>query len=161
MVAEDDAQFREMLRINELLGRALEKKEAGDWQGVIADCDEIIKIDKEIPDAWGFRGAAKHALNRSEEALADLDEAIKIDEKKLDAWVGRGVVNNQLGKYDEAEEDMNKALELSPNDPDIPKILAIIKGKKERQAKIKGSLSRLIISACIILGLMWIVISAF
>ena len=117
-------------KIDELLASALEKVQAEDWQGAIADYDEVIKLDESISVAWNGRGVGKNTLNLFEEAIKDFDEAIKLDPNNLTSWTARGAAKYKLGKVDEAVADLTRALELKPNDPNILKILEAVKAER-------------------------------
>ncbi|RAU81339.1 tetratricopeptide repeat protein [Pontibacter arcticus] len=64
------------------VSRALIKKKAKDYTGVVEDCSQAISLNDNSSYAYQFRGEAKAELYDFKEAIADLEKAIEIEESK-------------------------------------------------------------------------------
>ena len=87
---------------------------------VIKSCNELIKLDSNIKEAYFNRGLAYAHLKKREEAIINYTEAINLDIKIntnptfKEPYNSRGNAYNDLGKYDEAINDFDKAINLDP-----------------------------------------------
>ena len=87
---------------------------------VIRSCNELIKLDSNIKEAYFNRGLAYAHLKKREEAIINYTEAINLDIKIntnptfKEPYNSRGNAYNDLGKYDEAIVDLDKAINLDP-----------------------------------------------
>ena len=58
------------------LAEAKTNMENEDYSAVISLCDKALKINKNLPDAYSFRGNAKYELEEYDEAIDDFSKAI-------------------------------------------------------------------------------------
>ena len=110
----------------ELMKSAGANRNAGDFEGAVADIDEAItdldeaiRLDPENANAWYNRGAAKSLLERYEEAITDFGETLRIDPKNANAWYNRGLQKINLNRYEEAITDLDEAIRLDPDDKGV------------------------------------------
>ena len=54
------------------INRALAYNHEGDMAKSIADCNEALEIDPNLPDGYYHRALAYEALDKTDEAIADL-----------------------------------------------------------------------------------------
>ena len=95
------------------------KKNRGDYDGAIADCDRAIALDPDDPGGCNIRGMSKWRKGDHDDAIADFDRAIEFDPKHGMAYHIRGMIKGDQGNYDEAITDSDRAIELDITDADI------------------------------------------
>src|SRR6266436_3596667 len=122
-VAQGDPHAAETAKANALIKSGNQKMRDGDFDGAIADFNEVIKIDKIFPEnvqsaTYLNRGLAFQKKGDLDEALADYNKAIKLNSKFPFAYRGRGLLLLAQGKDTEAESDFAKYLQLYPNGKD-------------------------------------------
>jgi tetratricopeptide (TPR) repeat protein len=94
-----------------------------DWQGVLADLNEVLRLDPRHASAYYNRAEAYQRLGRPQEALADLDSAVGLDPGQTWNWCERGRLRARMGDAATAAADLEKCLELLPqNAPQRPQI---------------------------------------
>ena len=86
----------------------------GDIEGALADCEEAIRLDPDMADAYRGRAGVHIARVDPESALADLDEAIRLDPTDAASYRVRGNLHRAMGDETKAEADLAKAGELGP-----------------------------------------------
>lgn len=94
--------------------RGLEKHNAGDLDGAIADYSEALKRDPNDADSWNNRANAKNAKGDRESALPDYARAIELDPANHTYYLNRAGVRRFLDDLDGAMSDFNRVLELFP-----------------------------------------------
>lgn len=87
----------------------------GDYEEVIKDFDEVIKLDSKNKEAYFYRGLSHGVLKDYEKEIKDYDEVIKLDSTYKKAYNNRGVAKSELGKHKEAIKDFNKAIKIDNN----------------------------------------------
>ena len=65
----------------EYFNQGVERHEAGNYQGVIADCTKAIEVNPNYALAYSNRGNAKDDLKDYQGAIADYNKAIEINLK--------------------------------------------------------------------------------
>ena len=93
--------------------RGTAKKDLGDFEGAIADCDKAIEINSKSASAYYNRSINKASLGNFEGAIADCDKAIELNPKPA-YYTIRGNAKNCLGDLEGAIADQDKAIELDP-----------------------------------------------
>ena len=96
--------------------QGLERYEAGDYQGAIADYTKAIKIDPMSSRAYHNRGAAKQELNLHKSAINDFNKAIELEKNNEilyhyynnRAWSKYNVGDLKMGLI-----DADKSIELN------------------------------------------------
>jgi tetratricopeptide (TPR) repeat protein len=94
--------------------RALERQEAGDYAGAIADCNEALKLEPQSVQAYAARGIVRHGQGYLDRAVADYDRALSINPQEGRVYTLRGTVHLAQGKLDLARLDFDKAVEFDP-----------------------------------------------
>jgi tetratricopeptide (TPR) repeat protein len=93
----------------------VDKYDAGDYKGAIADYDQAIKLKPDYADAHYNRGfILAHDLNQYQQALSDFDLVIRLNPKSANAYAGRGNIYYQEGEIQKAIEDYTQAITISP-----------------------------------------------
>ncbi len=98
-----------------LFNRGLSKADQGDFAGAIADWDEVLKMNAQIPQVWHNRGSAFGCLGQFEAALECFDKAIAILPTGVVAWKDRSYALMKLERWQEALESWNHTIELRDN----------------------------------------------
>ena len=78
-------------------GQGVEKYDAGNYQGAIADFAKVIEIDPQSPNAYYNRGNAKKDLGDYQGAIVDYDMAIEINPQYGNAYNNRGAIKDASG----------------------------------------------------------------
>ena len=81
-----------------------------------ADYDELIRLDRDNPNAYYERGDFYYETDEYNKAIADYSRAIELDPRHASAYFNRAYAYGEIGKYDEAIADYSKAIELNPGD---------------------------------------------
>ena len=96
--------------------QGVEKYEAGNYQGAIADYTKAIEINPQEAIPYYYRGDAKFNLQDYQGAIADYTKAIEMNPEYADAYNNRGIVKRYLKDYKGAIADYTKAIEINPQD---------------------------------------------
>lgn len=96
------------------LERAMQRYEAGYYDGAVADFSKALEIDGTDAEIWLGRGLAREKLKDYDGAFSDYTKAIDLKEDFFKAWINRGNVLFKLNRYSEAVEDFNVALIYQP-----------------------------------------------
>jgi tetratricopeptide (TPR) repeat protein len=97
------------------LTSGLEKYNAKDYHGAIADYDTAIRLNPDFAMAYSGRGNAKKDLGDRKGALADYDTAIRLDPDFAIAYNNRGAAKRDLGDKQGAIVDYDTAIRLNPD----------------------------------------------
>ena len=96
--------------------RSYAKLQIGDYNGVVQDCSEAIRINSQDSNAalaYLYRAYAKFALKQYEGATHDCTSAIRLDPFDEEAMSLRGMAKLQLNDYVGAQNDYTEALRLN------------------------------------------------
>lgn len=96
------------------LAKAKKNMEKEKYYEVIFLCDKALNINKNLPEAYSFRGNAKYNLGQYDVAIADFSEAIKFDPEDAEHYYDRSWAYCNMDKYEDAIIDITKALEIEP-----------------------------------------------
>ncbi|MCR4880474.1 MAG: tetratricopeptide repeat protein [bacterium] len=99
------------------LKKAYEKMGDEKYTEVISLCGKALKINKNLSDAYNFRGNAKYELGEYAAAIEDFSKAIELCPHSSRHYYDRSWAYLRTDRSEEAILDMNKALELEPNTP--------------------------------------------
>lgn len=102
-------------RIAARMARASVHGEHRQYEAVIAELDELLKLDPKNAIALNRRGSAKVELNRPDQAAADFDLAIAADPAFPNPLNNRGNIYRNQGNLERALEYYAAALRLEPN----------------------------------------------
>jgi tetratricopeptide (TPR) repeat protein len=100
----------------ELYQEALNKYDAGNYEGAVEDLNHVIELDSKNALAYNKRGDAYYRLGDYEQAQADSSQAILLNPQDGNAYFDRGFAFSELGKYKEAIADYTQAIKLNSND---------------------------------------------
>ena len=92
--------------------QALEKYEAGNYQGAITDYDKAIEIDSQSAFAYYSRGIAKSKLGDYQGAIADYTKALEINPQDADVYSNSGITREMVNDLKGACDDWRKAADL-------------------------------------------------
>uniref|UniRef100_A0A0C1NF24 Uncharacterized protein n=1 Tax=Tolypothrix bouteillei VB521301 TaxID=1479485 RepID=A0A0C1NF24_9CYAN len=102
----------------------MEKSNAGDLQGALADYTQAIRLNPRYSLAYYNRAITYYDLGNKEAALADYNKAIQINESWgkgaiVDAYINRGQLRDEMGNYKGAVADYNQAIRINPQDSEV------------------------------------------
>ncbi len=83
-----------------------------DLTGAIEDLSQAIQYNRELDQAWYYRGNAYYNLRDVDAAKADYDTCIMINPSFAEAYANRGSILFEKGDRDAACSDWRKAKEL-------------------------------------------------
>jgi tetratricopeptide (TPR) repeat protein len=86
----------------------------GDPERAIADCDEAIALDPNLPIAYSNRSNADQEKGDLDRAIADSDQAIRLDPKFANGYYNRGAAYARKDDFDRAIADFDQAIRLDP-----------------------------------------------
>ena len=86
----------------------------GDFGRAIADFNEAIALDPDLPTVYYNRATAYDDEGDLDRAIADFDEAIRLDPKFALAYNNRGSAFNAEGDFGRAIADYSAAIRLDP-----------------------------------------------
>lgn len=95
--------------------RGVERKQAGDLDGAIADYDMAIKLNPQDFFAFNNRGNTWRDKGDLDRAIADYGEAIRLDRDYATPYINRGLVYMRQKDYVRARADFNGALKTAPD----------------------------------------------
>src|SRR5690554_1997379 len=108
LVGQVDAQ----LNINHYMRVGRTRISIENYTGAIEYFNIVIKFKPYLPEAYFYRGVAKHQLEDFRGAILDFNTALEMKPFYPLAYMYRGMAYHNLGKYKEAIEDYNRGLEF-------------------------------------------------
>jgi tetratricopeptide (TPR) repeat protein len=100
----------------QLLERARERFELGDYYGVLYLLHELVEGGKAFADAHHLLGLSYYMVSRPNEALESLDKAVKLNPRYVEANIHRGILLAEMGRGEEAEAAFAAARESGAED---------------------------------------------
>ncbi|PIF05774.1 MAG: hypothetical protein CSA36_05090 [Draconibacterium sp.] len=107
------------LNINHYIRVGQTRIQIENYTGAIEYFNIVIKFKPYLPEAYFYRGIAKHQLEDYRGAIKDYDKAIEIKPFYPQAYTNRGMAYHNLKDYKKAIEDYNKALEFEPDNENV------------------------------------------
>jgi adenylate cyclase len=80
--------------------------------------DQAVRIDSNLAQAWGWRGAARNSFGEAESAIKDLERALRLSPIDTQIFLPQGqmAISHYLcGRFDEAASWAATALQSRPN----------------------------------------------
>jgi|GEM_PF-2129212 len=119
---QGDPHAAETARGNALIKSGNQKMRDGDFDGAIADFNQLIEIDKIFPEnvqsgSYLNRGIALQRKGDLDAALADFNKAIKLQSNNVFAYHNRAGLHEKRKEVDEAIADYSKAIKLNSKFP--------------------------------------------
>lgn len=99
----------------EFFDRGLERYDKQDYQGAIADFNQVIQLDPNNAGAYNNRGLARSELGDKKGAIADYNRAIRLQPNDAVAYNNRGLARSELGDRKGGIQDFNRAIQLQPD----------------------------------------------
>jgi tetratricopeptide (TPR) repeat protein len=120
--AQGDPHPAETAKANALTKSGNQKMRDGDFEGAIADFNQVIEIDKIYPEnvqsgSYVNRGLAFQKKGDLDAALADFNKAIKLQSNNFYAYQNRAGLHEKRKEIDEALADYSKAIKLNSKFP--------------------------------------------
>jgi tetratricopeptide (TPR) repeat protein len=120
--AQGDPHAEETARANALTKSGNQKMRNGDFDGAIADFNEVIRIYQVYPAnvqsaSYLSRGLAYSGKGELEKALADMNKAISLQSDNAFGYQNRAGVYEKQNEIDKAIADYSKAIKLNPKFP--------------------------------------------
>ena len=101
--------------VADLVARAGQHHENGEWKGAVADATAALKIDPNSAQAYNIRGDALAQLREFDRAIADLTQAIRLDPQMRVAYINRGAAYEGSGRDELALADYETATARYPD----------------------------------------------
>ena len=86
-----------------------------DYEKVMIICEEILKLNKDIPEVYNFYGLSLQNLNRHDQAINYFNKAISLQPKDYSAFNNLAISYKYLYMNKLAYENFNNCLELKNN----------------------------------------------
>ena len=96
-------------------GQSNTPAEVTNYDKVISDSTQIIRVNPSDPQAYHDRGIAYSHKKEYDKAVNDFTEAIRLNPGFAQAYSDRAAVYNDKQEYDKAVADCTEAIRLSPN----------------------------------------------
>lgn len=103
--------------------------EDANWQELADNTGKLLRLNPyEFPRAYYFNGVARFQLKDYPAAQKSLEQAIEADPRRTNpkAHYVLGMVLTQKKEYQAAAESFATFMSLAPNDPQIPKVQALL-----------------------------------
>lgn len=107
------------LNINHYIRVGRTRISIGNYTGAIEYFNIVIKFRPRLPEAYFFRGVAKHQLEDFRGAINDYNSAIELKPFYPQAYMNRGMSYHSLHMFEKAIEDYNRGLEFDPDNEAI------------------------------------------
>jgi tetratricopeptide (TPR) repeat protein len=95
--------------------RGLHYASLGNWEQAIADWDQALALDPNLPQALHNKGGALAMLGRFAEALPYFEQALALDGEDFQIWNGKGSALYNLQRWQESLECWDQSLRLNPD----------------------------------------------
>ncbi len=85
-----------------------------DYQGGLADINQVMKLQPDLTFAYAFRGIVRFQLKDTQGAIADINQAIQIEPHNSLFYLVRGGIYEELKDNEKALADYTKAIAVNP-----------------------------------------------
>jgi tetratricopeptide (TPR) repeat protein len=90
------------------------KADKSDWEGALADFNQVLAMDPKSAAAYNLRAKARQARGDVDGAIKDYTSALDIDPTLAEAYNGRGNARAAKNDLDNAINDFTQAVRLDP-----------------------------------------------
>lgn len=94
--------------------RGVDKYQAGDLRGALAEFDEAIRLQEDFVSAYVNRANIKDDLGDPSGALVDYANALKYEKSDANIYYNRGLTYSRLKQYEKAMNDYDRAIAINP-----------------------------------------------
>ncbi|MDF0554072.1 TerD family protein [Kamptonema sp. UHCC 0994] len=91
------------------------KLEKADYRGAIADFNQAVNINQNLPQAYLGLGISHSKLGNSQQAIQNYNQALKFNGNLADAYFSRGQAYYEIGNNQKAIADYEQTIRLNPN----------------------------------------------
>lgn len=110
--AESTPELTYTEQLQTLFNRGLAKADQHDFIGAIADWDEVLKMNDQIPQVWHNRGSAFGCLGEFEAAFECFEKALNLAPDSVVVWKDRSYALMKLERWQDALGSWNRTIEL-------------------------------------------------
>ena len=100
-------------QLDELVKKAFDATDAGEFTKAEVYWTELIKIYPDNAAGWSNRGNSKMSQNLTQEALSDYNKSVELAPNYPDPYLNRGAALESLGKWQEAIADYQTAMQVN------------------------------------------------
>jgi tetratricopeptide (TPR) repeat protein len=97
----------ESRNVDNYLLRSAAYEEMGEYVKTIADCNQALRLDSNLAEAYNNRGVAYRDKGDYDRAIADYNEALRLNPNYVDAYHIRGIFFAIKGDYDALSRTMS------------------------------------------------------
>jgi Flp pilus assembly protein TadD len=132
--ARSDALLLDALRhglpdgAQQVVRRAIAVKRRGDSARALRLLESAVKVTDRDAELWLFRGRYRVEAEDCRGALGDFARAAALAPERAAVWAASGVARLCLGDRAGARRDLERALGLDPNQPEVERFLADLRG---------------------------------
>jgi len=97
---------------------SLENLMHGDYEKVITDCNQVLRLDPHSAVTHTIRARAFYEMGDYDRAIIDTNQAIRLDRNNIGAFTIRASSHSRRGDLDKAISDWQAILRISPSNSD-------------------------------------------
>jgi tetratricopeptide (TPR) repeat protein/S1-C subfamily serine protease len=112
--------------------RGLMRFQSQDYQGALADMNQLIKLQPDFSWAYGLRGGSRIYLQDTQGGLPDINQAIQLAPDNSIFYSLRAAIYSEQKKWDLALADLNKVLAINPQSADAYAARAAIYSEQKK-----------------------------
>lgn len=105
-----------VLKAEDFLARAVNKRKEKNYQGAIYDLNKAINLNPQYAEAYYLRGISYSNAGNPQKALPDVNQALKINPNHGEAYGLRAYLYSREKNYQAAVRDYTQAIKINPND---------------------------------------------
>jgi ankyrin repeat protein len=113
---ERNLSDEDLMNAQEAAKRAINHYMKNDFDGVIKEYTEAIRLDPNNAAYYDNRGSAYVHIGQHEQGISDLTVSIRLNPNNDSAYRFRGMAYSQLGNHAQAIKDLTESIRLNPNE---------------------------------------------